>query len=218
MEGNFWYFRGHSDEHNRYGKHHREVDEDMYRGAYRFDNESRDRNETTYDGFDNRDRRYSDDRSYNRQYRGSERGGNYTNDYNSSNRDQNWNRDRGRSSNSWSQNRNYDNQNQQRNWQDDERERQYRSTSIAGNFDADYSPDPYHSRGPEENYGNMAGSLSYGYDGDFNSDFEEHRYYNPLTGRRRSYHGNYTSRHLEPENPRTGHSFDRNRDNDYVRY
>jgi hypothetical protein len=52
---------------------------------------------------------------------------------------------------------------------------------TSGNFDGDYRPDNYqHRRG--ENYGNMAGSLSFGYDGDRNSDPDYNRRYNPLTG------------------------------------
>ncbi|NEM97816.1 hypothetical protein [Pontibacter burrus] len=218
MEGNFWYFGGHSDEHNRYGRHHREADEDMYRGAYRFDNESRDRNETTYDGFSNRDRRYSDDRSYNRQYRSNDNSGYYANDNYSSNRGQNWNKDRMRDSGNWSQNRDNEYQSRQRSLHDNDRERYNRSTSIGGNFDSDYRPDPYYSRGPEENYGNMAGSLSYGYDGDYNADWEtRNRHYNPLTGSLRNYQ-KYYDHHPEQGSAHPGHNFDHERRNDYDRY
>lgn len=55
------------------------------------------------------------------------------------------------------------------------------SRRTAGNFDADYHPDSY-GRGRGENYGNMAGSLSYGYDGGRNSDPDYNRRYNPMTG------------------------------------
>lgn len=61
---------------------------------------------------------------------------------------------------------------------------------ISGNFDGDYHPDNYPQR-RGENYGNMAGSLSYGYDGGYTSDPDYNRRYNPLTGEIRHRSGNY---------------------------
>lgn len=81
------------------------------------------------------------------------------------------------------------------------------------NFDADYSPDNYAGR-RDANYGNSAGSLSFGYDGDRNSDPDWNRQYNPLSGERRSYHGNYQSRHPERGQYRGSTSRNRNGEND----
>ncbi|MDO6392311.1 hypothetical protein Q4E40_19405 [Pontibacter sp. BT731] len=80
---------------------------------------------------------------------------------------------------------------------------------ASSNFDINYGPDhlPY-NRG--ENYGNMAGSLSYGYDGGYNSDPDYNRRYNPLTGelrwRESDYHqqrkpGRYGPPDLTASNP-----------------
>ena len=73
----------------------------------------------------------------------------------------------------------------------------YRSHPGSSNFNADYSPDSY-GLGGGQNYGNMAGSLSYGYDGSSNYDPDWNREYDPLSGHRQSYHGHYTSRHPNP--------------------
>ena len=76
---------------------------------------------------------------------------------------------------------------------------------ISGNFDNDYRPD-YYSRGPGENYGNMAGSLSYGYDGGYNSDPDYNRRYNPLTGEIRHRSNDHSQRRPHRYGPpdRTG--------------
>ncbi|MFD3000995.1 hypothetical protein ACFS7Z_11520 [Pontibacter toksunensis] len=86
-----------------------------------------------------------------------------------------------------------------------------RDQSGWSNFNTDYSPDNYAGR-RDSNYGNTAGSLSYGYDGDRNSDPDWNRQYNPLSGERRSYHGNYQSRH--PEGGQFRDSSSRNRNDD----
>jgi hypothetical protein len=68
---------------------------------------------------------------------------------------------------------------------------------TSGNFDGDYRPDNYpHRRG--ENYGNMAGSLSFGYDGDRNSDPDYNRRYNPLTGELRQPRRDEDGRQRQP--------------------
>jgi len=83
---------------------------------------------------------------------------------------------------------------------------EHRDRGALSSFNAHYGPDHY-GQGGGANYGNEAGSLSYGYDGSSNYDPDWNRQYNPLTGRlsgqRRSYHGNYTSRHPERGASRT---------------
>jgi len=74
-----------------------------------------------------------------------------------------------------------------------------RDASRSSNFNNDYGPDNYRA-GQGENYGNMAGSLSFGYDGTSNYDPDYNRHYDPMSGKRRSYHGNYTSRHPSDQN------------------
>jgi hypothetical protein len=164
------------------------VDEDMYRGAYRFDNSSPHHNVSTY----NWNERYRDERE-NRNMRERRQG---TGHYNTDQSD--YYRNRG-----YREDRPYRETNRQERgyWQDEDRHQpqSYQNARhISGNFTADYGPDSYGYGEQGENYGNMAGSLSYGYDGGNISDYDENRYYEPLTGHRRSYHGNYTSRH--PEN------------------
>ncbi|MBX0332893.1 hypothetical protein K3G39_06555 [Pontibacter sp. HSC-14F20] len=88
----------------------------------------------------------------------------------------------------------------------------YYSHRTASNFDADYRPDHYpHRRG--ENYGNMAGSLSYGYDGDDNSDPDYNRRYNPLTGELHQHDMNYQQRQPRrygpPDNTGSNPDYDR---------
>ncbi|WP_299821403.1 hypothetical protein [uncultured Pontibacter sp.] len=86
-----------------------------------------------------------------------------------------------------------------------------RDRSGSSNFNADYGPDRY-GRGGGENYGNMAGSLSYGYDGANNHDPDWDRHYDPLSGRRQRKGGNYTSRHTGQSQNRDS---DRNSNNRY---
>lgn len=87
----------------------------------------------------------------------------------------------------------------------------YYGPRTSGNFDGDYRPDNYPHR-RDENYGNMAGSLSFGYDGDRNSDPDYNRRYNPLTGEMRQ-------RGSEQRQPRRYGPPDRTGSNpDYDRY
>ncbi|MBC5773201.1 hypothetical protein H8S95_03925 [Pontibacter sp. KCTC 32443] len=207
MEGNDWYNRtGYTDYRNHFRGDDRPIDQSVFRGSYRFDNDSPHHNETTYNRYERRDEPRNYDR--NAGYYSSDRGSYYNESRNQGREQQHRATDR----NQRNYSRGY--------WQDEEThqpESMYRSTHISGNFEDNYYSDPYYAnRG--ENYGNMAGSLSVGYDGDRNADWEEHRHYNPLTGHRRSYHGNYTSRHPESNNPNLGRSFDRNSPNDYERY
>ncbi|WP_299708325.1 hypothetical protein [uncultured Pontibacter sp.] len=86
------------------------------------------------------------------------------------------------------------------------------SRRTSGNFDGDYRPDNYpHLR--DENYGNMAGSLSFGYDGDRNSDPDYNRRYNPMTGEMRQRQSNYEQRQPRRYGPpdRTGSNPDYDR-------
>lgn len=82
------------------------------------------------------------------------------------------------------------------------------------NFNSDYSPDNYGGRRSGANEGNMAGSLSFGYDGDRNSDPDWNRHYDPLSGERRSYHGDYQSRQPDRGQYRGATSRNRNAEND----
>lgn len=211
MEGNDWYnSTGYTDYRNHFRGDDRPIDQSVFRGAYRLDTDSPHHNQTTYNRNERREQLREDPRNYERRPDYYSSGSSYY--YNEqSNQPQDPRRDYERNRSSYRQGY----------WQDEEThqpESMYRSTHISGNFEDNYSPDPYNRYNRGENYGNMAGSLSFGYDGNRNADWEEHRYYNPLTGHRRSYHGNYTSRHPEPGNERLGRSFDRNRDSDYERY
>lgn len=210
MEGNDWYNRtGYTDYRNHFRGDDRPIDQSVFRGAYRFDTESPHHNESTY--YRKVDRR-EEPRNYDRtsDYYGS---GNYN-----EGRERSENRNMPRNTNR------YDERNRGRHnrgfWMDEETqqpESMSRSRSVFGNFESNYQPDPYYAR-RGENYGNMAGSLSAGYDGNRNADWNEHRYYNPLTGHRRSYRDSYTSRHTEQDNEQQGRDFDRNNRNNYERY
>lgn len=205
MERNEWNSRwGYDSDRNRAHGHRRQVDEDSYRGAYRLDTTSDHRHETTWDGFDRRSDSSRRGTDYNLDYNR-----NYNNDYN-----RNYNSDQ-RRVHSGEDNYSRDNRSGYRGGDDRIREEQFRPTSGgynvrfggrserlehsspgAGNFDADYRPDHY-GNGGGANYGNMAGSLSYGYDGDYNANPDWDSQYDPLTGHHRSYHGHYESRHPE---------------------
>jgi len=208
MEGNDWYNpTGYTDYRNHFRGDERPLDQSVFRGAYRLDTEGPHHNETTYNRGNYRDERHEEPRSYNQQNYNQNRG-NYSNQGPQDMRDSYRYDDR----NQGNRRRGY--------WRDEETnqpESMWRATHWSGNFDNNYYGDPYEAR-RGENYGNMAGSLSVGYDGDRNADWEQHRHYNPLTGHRRSYHGNYTSRHPEDSNPDQGRSFDRNDRNNYERY
>lgn len=194
---------------NSYRTNDRNLDDDAFRGAYRFETEGNDHDRTTYNGFE---RRREDGRHFNRYSRLT-----YEQDRDRDHQDSNqgyrqdW-------SNSYRSNRNdrdydYNFGDNKRNYFQGGNERhydeQYRPTSGGygtrfggdrNNFDADYSPDRYRGN-RDENYGNTAGSLSWGYDGINNYDPDYNRNYDPLTGRQ-SYYGENSNRRF-------------NRDNDY---
>lgn len=214
MERNDWNNRNNRNNpsiERSYPDQDRQVDEDMYRGAYRFDNSSDHHNQTTWDGYGSTDRNRNREQDYNRDYNRS---------YNSSQR-----HDRGYDHDNYNLDSRYRNQNNRyRSSNNADWDEQYRPTSGgyntnsggsqehrsvrnriedrdpwgADNFNADYGPDRYH-HGEGENYGNMAGSLSYGYDGTSTYDPDWNSHYDPQSGQRRSYHGNYTSRHPEQD-------------------
>lgn len=222
MESNYWnrdrdrYERRGDDERHR-------VDEDSYRGAYRQDISSDHRNVSTWDWGSDRERgrRENDyNRNYNQDYnRNYNR--DYNQDYNTPDRDTS--RNRGYDHDNYNadsryyrdQDRSYRSSNSS-NWGEQQLpasgrygDREHRSVhdriegrgrGALSNFDANYGPD-YYGQGEGANYGNQAGSLSYGYDGFNTYDPDWNRQYNPLTGRisghRNSYHGDYTSRHPE---------------------
>lgn len=217
------------------------VDEDSYRGAYRLDTTSDHRNQTTWDGFDRDDRNRNQGSDYNRNYN-NDYNRNYNSDYNRNyNSGQQGSRDGFFRDNDDDRNSSY--QNQDRSSSTRNRDEQYQSRSGGydtrfggnsggndrhdsvrsridkrdlsgwGNLNTDYSPDNYAGR-KDANYGNTAGSLSYGYDGNRNSDPDWNRQYNPLSGERRSYHGNYQSRHPERDQYSGSSSRNRNNDND----
>lgn len=222
MESNYW--NRDRDRYERRGNdERRRADEDSYRGAYRLDNTSDHRNVSTWDWGSDRERgrRENDyNRNYNQDYNR-----NYNQDYNTPNRDTS--RNRGYDHDNYNADSRYYRDEQDSryrssnnsNWDEQRRSssggygndahREHRSVhdriesrgrGVLSNFDANYGPDNY-GQGGGANYGNEAGSLSYGYDGSSNYDPDWNRHYNPLTGRlsgdRRSYHGNYTSRHPE---------------------
>ncbi|MCC9167500.1 hypothetical protein [Pontibacter harenae] len=204
MERDNWNNRNNRRYNDSWQDDNRRADPDSYRGAYRLDNNSEDRNKTTYNGFDSRDRDRDDSSdgnhysNQNRSYSGDNRG---------------WS---SRSQNSYD-NRNYGNRESDR-YRDNRgsyRNEQYRPTnegystrSEGGNFNGNYSPDRYGNSGGD-NYGNMAGSLSFGYDGYNNTDPDWNRHYDPMSGRRRSYHGNdYDSRRPDFYNERDRRRYD----------
>ena len=186
MEGNDWYNRtGYTDYRNHFRGDDRPLDqrvfgakdpEDAYRGAYRFDNTSNHHNVSTYDwqvGQPHRtlDRNEIRPQDSNRQNR--------PHDY-----ERDWSgyypNDRGEdlydSSRSQPTYRDAYNRPDRPSYSNPQNESGY------GNFDEPYAPDHYRGN-PGENYGNMAGSLSYGYDGGYNSNPDYNRMYDPLSGR-----------------------------------
>jgi hypothetical protein len=215
MERNNWNNRNNqSRNRNRDWEDNRHPDEDTYRGAYRFDNSSDHRNVSTWNDFESSRRDNSQNPDYNR---------NYNQDYN---RDYNHGHHRGYDHDNYNLDSRYrDNDRPYRStnnsdWNDNspkrdrytsyKKESEHRSVHDriqdqdkdpygAGNFNGDYGPDNY-GHGGGENYGNMAGSLSYGYDGTSTYDPDWNSHYDPQTGNRRSYHGNYTSRHPDFDN------------------
>ncbi|WP_242919565.1 hypothetical protein [Pontibacter liquoris] len=214
MEGNDWYNRtGYTDYRNHLGGDDRPIDQDRFRGSYRFDNESPDRNETTYNGFDRSEHRQqpqnrragelSNRRDFERDWSGTYHndrspGHDFEHDSKYTFRDErghsrNWNTQFQPTSGSYGS-RSGGNADQEYNRSQNEDWRR----SGHSNFNATYNPDHYGS-GHGENYGNMAGSLSYGYDGSTTYNQDWNRRYDPLSGELRnsrpSYHGHYTSRH-----------------------
>ncbi|ARS35270.1 hypothetical protein [Pontibacter actiniarum] len=219
MEGNNWNNRDrYRDNRNRYRDEDNRMNPDSYRGAYRLDNSSSDRNVSTWNGYgssesnrrggadynQNYNRDYN--RDYNRNYNSSSRQGGYDHD--------NYNMD-SRYRNQYSGYRSGSNANWDEQYRPNsggygtrfggDQDQQHRSVRSriddqdpygAGNFNGNYGPDSY-GQGGGENYGNEAGSLSYGYDGSSNYDPDWNSRYEPQSGHRRSYHGNYTSRHPE---------------------
>lgn len=177
MERNNWNYRDrdfrnsqdrYEDRREAYQRNNdRRADPDTYRGAYRLDTTSDHRHVSTWDGFD----RDSD----NNWQRNDRRSQNQYQDRNSQYGDRD------------SRYQPYGDEAYERHRQDrydrPERSSNYRHRDYgpASNFNSDYSPDNYPHR-RDENYGNMAGSLSFGYDGDRNSDPDADRYYDPLSG------------------------------------
>ncbi|MBF9254666.1 hypothetical protein I2I11_15280 [Pontibacter sp. 172403-2] len=202
MKGNDWYNRtGYTDNRNHSGRDDQPVDEDRYRGAYRFDNKSADRNETTYDGFDRNRHPYrrADNPGNSRDF-GRDRGGAYQNDWSAQDRNSRYQQG-GSNSNQYRNNSGSYDRYSDRNTDRYSNRYEGEGHSGLGNFNPDYGPDHYRS-GSGENYGNMAGSLSYGYDGTSNYNHDKDNYYDPLTGHHHSYHGNYSSRHPDFYNER----------------
>lgn len=226
MERNNWNNRqGYTNDRNRSREKERRVDEDVYRGAYRLDNTSDHRNETTWDGFDRRDDRNRRGMDYNQDYNRNYNS-DYNRNYNSDQRPYRSESEKGSdfSRDSRSQNRSGNNQSWDQQYQPTsggygtrfggrERDNQNRDRYGAGNFNVDYSPDNYGSRTKGLNEGNMAGSLSFGYDGDNNADPDGNRRYDPLSGHR---HSNYESRRPERGQYRGNRNqFDSSNENDW---
>ncbi|MHA6248005.1 hypothetical protein ACXYMU_08730 [Pontibacter sp. CAU 1760] len=189
----------------------RMADEDSYRSSYRMDNSSPPRNESTWNDSHRAEDRRRSSTDYNRNYNRD-----YNNDYNRNYNDMNRSGSSGR--------RDDYRRNGSQGYQQGAGQQRHGSVHDrivdqdpygSGNFSADYRPDRY-GRGGGENYGNMAGSLSYGYDGNNISDPDWNSRYEPMTGKRRSYHGNYESRHPDyqrfRENDNSRHD-DAHRDN-----
>lgn len=177
---------------DRQTNHLKRVDEDVYRGAYRFDNESDHHNETTYDGFDLNDSmaHHNNDQDYRNE---RNQGGDYV--YRRSrDRQDNDIRATGRYRDDYYRNERerYGNRNDQYSG---------RSGNSTSNFNNDYAPDPYRNQNREQNYGNMAGSLSFGYDGDYNSDPDYKRRYDPLSGEIRQRRPDNRTRHPQRYGP-----------------
>mgnify|MGYP005754558331 FL=1 len=225
MEGKDWYSRtGDRDHDNRFRGENRPVDEDMYRGAYRFDISSDHRNVSTWDwdrnqghgrGRNDYNQNYNRDynRNYNQDYNRDYSHGRHHTDRHGHERIRSGQHDRGYDPDNYNTDSRYrddahpyrtsNSSDWGRHSEEDRHHRSVRSRIDEGDhdrsiFDGNYGPDHY-GRGGGENYGNMAGSLSYGYDGTTTYDPDWDRRYEPLTGHRQSYHGHYTSRHPEPD-------------------
>src|SRR5687768_14713758 len=66
MEGNDWYNTGYTDYRNHYRGDERPIDQSVFRGSYRLDNDGPYHNETTYNGFNRREQRHENERTYDR--------------------------------------------------------------------------------------------------------------------------------------------------------
>ncbi|MHC2990796.1 hypothetical protein OB13_04075 [Pontibacter sp. HJ8] len=193
------------------------LDESAYRGAYRLDTDSRHHNVTTYDGFltdsgpqhggdfvYRRSRNLQDNDGYTEnQYR--QNYGDLRDQQNSAHR-QHWVEEQhhprsGGFGSRYGGSAGMEDSRSGFGGAPSREDSRTRSGSSAGsNFNNDYGPDRYRSR-PGENYGNMAGSLSVGYDGDFNADQNRNRHYDPLSGEIRNYRDQYTMRHPKRYGP-----------------
>ncbi|MCJ8167370.1 hypothetical protein MKJ04_21190 [Pontibacter sp. E15-1] len=188
------------DKRNRQRDNSPSQNPDSYRGAYRFETDRDPRNQSNWNrSEDHADRNRNQGRSpdYNQDYNR-----NYNNDYN---RNYNYptrdHRAEPRQSARGNDRENFQDRSygSQRNHVSQGHESVHDRIEDndpygVGNFNANYRPDTYRS-GRGENYGNMAGSLSYGYDGSSNYNPDWNSRYDPLSGHRRSYHGNYETRH-----------------------
>ncbi len=182
MEGNDWYSRtGYTDYRNHYRGDDQPLDPSVFRGAYRLDTDSNHHNQTTYSGFD-RSRRPDE-----------QQGGDYIYNRTGGMRHEDVSRselDRVHSN----LDQNYDQDNRFRR----DRDEQYRphSGGYGTRFgdeerqgyrsERDWNRDRYNDRYNDwgrERYGNTAGSLSFGYDGDYYSQQERSRHFDPLSGR-----------------------------------
>ena len=238
MERYNWQDRsGYSDDRSGYrDQEQQRLDESAYRGAYRLDTDSRHRNQTTYNGFDRHDQdphqgtgQHGGNYVY-RLSRNLQDNDHYTeNQYRQSYGDSRSQRSDNNYRQQWHEQRSPQRSGfgsryggragmagDQSHFGGDERQEGFRSHfggSAGSNFNNDYGPDRYGSRGPGENYGNMAGSLSFGYDGDFNVDPYANRHYNPLSGELRSYRDQYVPRHPHrygpPDKTGTNPDYDR---------
>ncbi|WP_242928337.1 hypothetical protein [Pontibacter vulgaris] len=186
MEGIDWYSKtGYTDYRNHYRGDDQPLDPSVYRGAYRLDTYSPERDRTTYYGFE-RDRHqeerhgrnYALNRSGNMHYENMKWDERDRGDYN-------------RRSDYESENRFARNRDEQ--YRPDRDEARY-GNQNRDNFrdERDWDRDQYRNR-RNENYGNMAGSLSVGYDGDYYREQERTRHYDPLTGQLRNQPRRYNS-------------------------
>jgi hypothetical protein len=198
----------------------READESSYRGAYRLDTDSRHHNQSTYGGFDRgeRDTQQHGGGYVYRRSRNLQDNDNYTRQQHRKSPDERraYGRDHFGSrygggpgmQESPSRDAGERRHEDERRYED---ERIYYNRGTGSIFDVNYGPDRYRPH-PGENYGNMAGSLSYGYDGGYNSDPDYNRRYNPLTGELRSYREDYPwhpKRYGPPDNTASNPDYDR---------
>lgn len=208
------------DDRRNYREPQPPLDESAYRGAYRLDTHSRHHNETTYNGFDMDTRQQGGDYVYRRtrnlQDNDDYTGEQYRQSYPDS-RHQKWHQvpydpQTGGFGSRYGGDAGMGDSRSNIGGEHYPDDRARIGRDAGSNFSNDYGPDRYRNR-PVENYGNMAGSLSYGYDGDYNANQEHNRHYNPLSGHVRSYRDTYTQRHPKrygpPDNTGTNPDYDR---------